>query len=155
MRIGIGYDIHKLGKGEKVTLGGIDIPFDKSLIGHSDADVLLHAICDAMLGAAGEGDIGVHFPDNDPLYKGISSIELLKRTHRIIEMRGFRISNVDSVLIAEKPRIAPYRDSMIKNIAVSLGIEPARVHIKATTNEGIGPVGREEGMAAYAVCLLD
>lgn len=154
MKIGIGYDIHRLGDERGVILGGVNIPFEKGLIGHSDADVLLHAICDAMLGAAGEGDIGVHFPDTDPLFKGISSIELLKKTNEIIEGRGFRVSNIDSVLIAEGPRVSPYRDAMIKEIATALRIEPRQIHIKATTSEGLGPVGRGEGIAAYAVCLL-
>lgn len=154
MRIGIGYDIHKFGSGKEVVLGGICIPFDKGLIGHSDADVLLHAICDAMLGAAGEGDIGVHFPDNNPLYRGISSIELLRKTNEIVGSKGYRVSNIDSVLVAERPKVSPYRDTMIKSIAAALGIEPAGVHVKATTNEGLGSIGREEGIAAYAVCLL-
>lgn len=154
MRVGIGFDIHKLGDGKVVTLGGVSIPFDKGLIGHSDADVLLHAICDAMLGAAGEGDIGIHFPDTDPQFRGISSIELLKKTTGIIEKGGYSVSNVDSVIIAEGPIISPYRDAMIKNIAAALGVGPHQVHVKATTSERLGPVGRGEGIAAYAVCLL-
>ncbi|MDD5434804.1 MAG: 2-C-methyl-D-erythritol 2,4-cyclodiphosphate synthase [Nitrospira sp.] len=154
MRIGIGYDIHKFGTGKEVVLGGICIPFDKGLIGHSDADVLLHAICDSMLGAAGEGDIGVHFPDNNPLYRGISSIELLRKTNEIVGSKGYRVSNIDSVLVTERPKVSPYRDTMIKSIAAALEIEPGEVHVKATTNEGLGSIGREEGIAAYAVCLL-
>ncbi len=154
MRVGVGFDIHRLEEGREVILGGVSIPFEKSLAGHSDADVLLHAICDAMLGAAGEGDIGVHFPNTDPLFKGISSIELLKKTNEIIEGRGYRVSNIDSVLIAEGPRISPYRDAMIKNIAMALRVEPNQIHIKATTSEGIGSLGRGEGIAAYVVCLL-
>lgn len=154
MKIGIGFDIHRLGDGREVILGGVRIPFDKGLIGHSDADVLLHAICDAMFGAAGEGDIGVHFPNTDPLYKGISSMELLKKTRDIIAGRGFRVSNIDSVVIAEGPKVSPYRDAMIKNIAAALEVEPGRVHVKATTGEGLGSIGRGEGIAAYAVCLL-
>lgn len=154
MRIGIGYDIHKLGIGEGVVLGGVHIPFEKGLIGHSDADVLLHAICDALLGAAGEGDIGVHFPDNNPDFKGISSIELLRKTNSIVGRKGYIVSNVDSVLVAEEPRVSPYRDTMIKNIATAMGIEPHQVHVKATTNEGLGSIGRGEGIAAYAVCIL-
>lgn len=154
MRIGIGFDIHRLGVGNILILGGVSIPFEKGLIGHSDADVLLHAICDAMLGAAGEGDIGVHFSDRDPQFKGISSIELLKKTNEIIESKGFRVSNIDSVIIAEQPRISPHRDAMIKNIAMALRVEPHQVHIKATTAEGLGSVGRGEGIASYATCLL-
>lgn len=154
MRVGIGFDIHRLEDGKEVVLGGVRIPFEKGLIGHSDADVLLHAICDAMLGAAGDGDIGVHFPNTDPLYKGISSMELLKKTKDIIAGRGFRVSNIDSVVIAEGPKVSPYRDVMIKNIAATLELEPDRIHVKATTGEGLGSVGRGEGIAAYAVCLL-
>ena len=154
MRVGIGFDIHRLEDGGGVILGGVRIPFEGALIGHSDADVLLHAICDAMLGAAGEGDIGVHFPNADPRLKDISSIELLKKTNKIIGDKGYRVSNIDSVLIAERPKISPYRDTMIKNIAGALEVEPQQVHVKATTGEGIGAIGRGEGIAAYAVCLL-
>lgn len=154
MRVGIGFDIHRLGEGNTVILGGVTIPFNKGLIGHSDADVLLHAICDAMLGAAGEGDIGVHFPDTDPAYKGISSIELMRRTNGIINGKGYRVSNIDSVVVAEAPKISPYRDAMIKNIAAVLGIDVHQVHVKATTSEGIGVIGRGEGISAHAVCLL-
>lgn len=154
MRIGIGYDIHKLGSGTDVVLGGVRIPFDKGLIGHSDADVLLHAICDAILGAAGEEDIGVHFPDSNPLFKGISSIELLRKTNHVAVSKGYRVSNLDSVIVAEEPKVSPYRNAMIKNISTALEIEPYNVHVKATTNEGLGSIGRGEGIAAYAVCLL-
>lgn len=154
MRVGTGYDIHKLEDGNGVVLGGVSIPFDRGLKGHSDADVLLHAVCDALLGAAAEGDIGVHFPDTDRSFKGISSIELLKRTHDIISKKGYTIANIDAVVIAEEPRISPYRETMKKNIASALNIEPEQVHVKATTSEGIGSVGRKEGIAAYAVCLL-
>lgn len=154
MRVGIGYDIHRFGEGESVTLGNVSIPFDRNLTGHSDADVLLHAICDAMLGAAGEGDIGIHFPNTDSSLKGISSIELLKRTMKIITLKGFSISNVDSVVIAEAPRILPFRDAMIKNIAAALAIDVNQVNVKATTSEGIGAIGRGEGIGAYAVCML-
>jgi len=154
MRVGIGYDIHRFGEGESVTIGNVSIPFDRSLTGHSDADVLLHAICDAMLGAAGEGDIGIHFPNTDFSLKGISSIELLKRTRKIITLKGFSISNVDSVVIAEAPRILPFRDAMIKNIAAAMEIDVNQVNVKATTSEGIGAIGRGEGIGAYAVCML-
>jgi len=154
MRVGIGFDIHRLGEGREVVLGGVKIAFERGLIGHSDADVLVHAICDALLGAAGEGDIGVHFPNTDPIYKGISSMELLKKTRDIVAGRGFQVSNIDSVVIAEGPKVSPYRDIMEKNIAAALGVEPDRIHVKATTAEGLGSIGRGEGIAAYAVCLL-
>lgn len=154
MRSGIGFDIHRFGEGDSVTLGNVSIPFHSRLIGHSDADVLLHAICDAMLGAAGEGDIGIHFPNTDASLKGISSIELLKRTKKIITLKGFSISNIDSVVIAEAPKILHYRDTMIKNIASALEIDVSHVNVKATTSEGIGAIGRGEGIGAYAVCML-
>ena len=154
MRTGIGFDIHRFGEGDAVILGNVCIPFDRKLIGHSDADVLLHAICDAMLGAAGEGDIGIHFPNTDISLKGISSIELLKRTKSIITGKGLCVSNLDSVVIAEAPRILPYRDAMINNIAKALDIEVSQVNVKATTSEGIGAIGKGEGISSYAVCLL-
>lgn len=154
MRAGIGFDIHRFEEGDSVILGNVCIPFNRKLAGHSDADVLLHAICDAMLGAAGEGDIGVHFPDTDLSLKGISSLELLKRTKNIIMRKGFCISNLDSVVIAEAPRILPYRDAMINNIAGALEIDVNQVNVKATTSEGIGAIGKGEGISAYAVCLL-
>ncbi len=154
MRAGIGFDIHRFGEGDSVILGNVCIPFDRKLTGHSDADVLLHAICDAMLGAAGEGDIGMHFPNTDLTLKGISSIELLKRTNNIISRKGFCISNLDSVIIAEAPKILPYRDAMIKNIAGALAIDVNLVNVKATTSEGVGAIGKGEGISAYAVCLL-
>ena len=154
MRTGIGFDIHRFGEGDAVILGNVCIPFDRKLIGHSDADVLLHAICDAMLGAAGEGDIGIHFPNTDISLKGISSIELLKRTKSIITGKGLCVSNLDSVVIAEAPKILPYRDAMINNIAKALDIEVSQVNVKATTSEGIGAIGKGEGISSYAVCLL-
>ncbi len=154
MRTGIGFDIHRFGEGDSVILGNVCIPFNRKLIGHSDADVLLHAICDAMLGAAGEGDIGIHFPNTDSSLKGISSIELLKRTKSIITQKGFCVSNLDSVVIAEAPKILPYRDAMINNIANALEIDVKQVNLKATTSEGIGAIGKGEGISAYAVCLL-
>ena len=153
-RVGIGYDIHRLVDGRKLVLGGVEIPFDKGLEGHSDADVLLHSICDAMLGAAGEGDIGIQFPNTDVSFKGISSLELLKRTKNIIMQKGFSVSNLDSVVIAEAPKILPYRDAMISNIAGALEIDISQVNVKATTSEGIGAIGKGEGISAYAVCLL-
>ena len=130
------------------------IPFSRKLTGHSDADVLLHAICDAMLGAAGQGDIGIQFPNTDVSLKGISSLELLKRTKNIIRQKGFSVSNLDSVVIAEAPKILPYRDAMISNIAGALEIDISQVNVKATTSEGIGAIGKGEGISAYAVCLL-
>ena len=142
MRTGIGFDIHRFGEGDAVILGNVCIPFDRKLIGHSDADVLLHAICDAMLGAAGEGDIGIHFPNTDLSLKGISSIELLKRTNKIIKKKGLCVSNLDSVVIAEVPRILPYREAMINNIAMALEIDESQVNVKATTSEGIGAIGK-------------
>ncbi|MCC6544045.1 MAG: 2-C-methyl-D-erythritol 2,4-cyclodiphosphate synthase [Nitrospirae bacterium] len=154
MRTGIGFDIHRFGEGDAVILGNVRIPFDKKLIGHSDADVLLHALCDAMLGAAGEGDIGIHFPNTDLSLKGISSIELLKRTNSIITQKGFCVSNLDSVIIAEAPRVLPYRDAMMGNIAKALEINVSQVNVKATTSEGIGAIGKGEGISAYAVCVL-
>ena len=154
MRTGIGFDIHRFGEGDVVILGNVCIPFNRKLIGHSDADVLLHAICDALLGAAGEGDIGIHFPNTHLSLKGISSIELLKRTKDIITKKGFCVSNLDSVVIAEAPKILAYRDDMIKNIASALEIDVSQVNVKATTSEGIGAIGMGEGISAYAVCLL-
>ena len=155
MRIGIGYDIHRFTKGKGFFLGGVYMPFDKSLEGHSDADVLLHAICDALLGAAGKGDLGEHFPDTDPAYKGISSSELLSQVKEIVNEEGYGISYIDSVIIAEAPKISPRKRDMIENIASILEIDPEQVHIKATTSEGIGALGKKEGIAAFAVCLLN
>lgn len=154
MRVGVGFDIHRFGEGDAVILGNVYIPYNRKLAGHSDADVLLHAICDAMLGAAGEGDIGIQFPNTDVSLKGISSLELLKRTKNIIRQKGFTVSNLDSVVIAEAPKILPYRDAMISNIAVALEIDISQVNVKATTSEGIGAIGKGEGISAYAVCLL-
>ena len=153
MRIGIGYDSHRLVEGRKLILGGVDIPFDRGLIGHSDADVLCHAIIDALLGAQGLGDIGNHFPDSDPRWKDASSIDLLSKIVAGIQQNGFAISWVDSVLILEKPKIAPYVRSMKENIS-NAGIPVEIINIKAKTNEGMGCIGRGEGIAAYAVCTL-
>ena len=153
MRIGIGYDSHRLVEGRKLILGGVDIPFDKGLIGHSDADVLCHAIIDALLGAQGRGDIGTHFPDSDPRWKNASSIDLLAKTVARIHQNGFSISWVDSVLILEQPKIIPYVKSMKENIS-GTGIPVEIINIKAKTNEGMGCIGRGEGIAAYAVCTL-
>ncbi len=154
MRIGIGYDVHKLGNGSSVTLGGVVIPHQQSLIGHSDADVIIHAIMDALLGAAALGDIGQHFPNTNPRYKGISSIELLKHVVQLIAKNNFKISNIDAMAIAEAPKLAPHIEQMREVIALACQIDKSCVSIKATTNEGIGFIGRGEGIAAQAVALL-
>lgn len=153
-RTGIGYDVHRLVEGRELVLGGVRIPYPVGLLGHSDADVLLHAICDAVLGAAGLGDIGRHFPDKDPAYAGISSLKLLARVGEMVREKGLTVANVDAVVVAENPRIAPYSDQMRANVAAALGIDSSWVNIKGTTTEGLGFAGRSEGMAAYAVALL-
>ncbi|HOX10042.1 MAG TPA: 2-C-methyl-D-erythritol 2,4-cyclodiphosphate synthase, partial [Candidatus Omnitrophota bacterium] len=147
MRAGLGYDIHRLVEGRKLFLGGVEIPYIKGLEGYSDADVLLHAICDAILGAMGKDDIGIHFPNNDPQYKGISSLELLHRVAELAAKEKFRIVNVDSTLIMEEPKIVPFKAKMRKTIASVLGIEELRVNVKATTQEGVGAIGRGEAIA--------
>lgn len=155
MRIGHGYDVHKLVEGRKCIVGGVDIPHDKGLLGHSDADVLLHAISDALLGAACLGDIGTHFPDTDPTYKGADSLLLLKEVVRLIGEQGYRVGNIDATILAQKPKMNPHIATMRANIAAACGIEPDRVNVKATTEEGLGFTGREEGIAAHAVALLE
>jgi 2-C-methyl-D-erythritol 2,4-cyclodiphosphate synthase len=155
MRIGHGYDVHPLVVGRDLILGGVKIPHSKGLQGHSDADVLIHAICDACLGAAGLGDIGRHFPDSDPQYKNIDSRKLLRNVKGAISERGLAVANIDSTLVAQAPRITPHLPQMIQNIAADLGITPERVNIKATTTEKLGFAGREEGIAAHAVALLE
>jgi 2-C-methyl-D-erythritol 2,4-cyclodiphosphate synthase len=155
MRVGFGYDIHPLVYGRDLILGGVKIPFDRGLQGHSDADVLCHAISDSILGAAALGDIGVYFPDNDPAFKGASSINLLKKTYTIIRKFKYQIVNIDTTIVAEAPKIMPYREGMIQNIAEALEMSPSYVSVKATTNEHLGPVGRGEAIAAYAVCLIE
>lgn len=155
MRIGNGYDVHKLVCGRKLILGGVDIPYEKGLLGHSDADVLLHAIMDALLGAAAQRDIGYHFPDNDLEYKGISSIDLLKRTAEIIKEKGYRIVNIDATIIAQRPRLRDHIDEMIENIAGALSVRKDDVNVKATTEEGLGFTGEGLGISAFAVCLID
>lgn len=155
MRVGFGYDVHRLVKGRPLVLGGIEIPFEKGLLGHSDADVLLHAVCDALLGAACLGDIGLHFPDSDPNYKGVASTMLLAETRKIIRQKGFIIINIDATLVAEAPKIAPYRDQMVTSIAEILGIGKDQVSVKATTTEGLGITGRGEGMAAMCTASLE
>ena len=155
MRIGHGYDVHKLQTGDHVFLGGVKIPFNKSLIAHSDGDVLLHSICDAILGAAGQGDIGRHFPDTDPLYAEISSRILLTKVGDLVGLKGFSISNIDATVICEGPKITPFSTQMIENIANDLKIDRTRINIKGTTTEKLGFIGRGEGIAAVAVCILD
>ena len=154
MRIGMGYDVHRLTEGRELILGGVLIPFEKGLLGHSDADVVVHAIMDALLGAAALGDIGQHFPDTDPQYKGISSVLLLKHVGALLEEHGFTIGNIDATIIAQRPKLAPYRPAMVKNVAEALGISEDQVCIKATTEEGLGFTGRQEGIAAQAITLL-
>jgi 2-C-methyl-D-erythritol 4-phosphate cytidylyltransferase/2-C-methyl-D-erythritol 2,4-cyclodiphosphate synthase len=153
-RNGFGYDSHRFASNRKLILGGIKIPFDKGLQGHSDADALIHAICDSLLGAAGCGDIGRHFPDNDPEYKNISSIILLKKVKKIIESNGFSINNVDATVVMEMPRLAPYAAQMVSNIALALDITETSVNIKAKTNEGMGFIGKNEGVAAFATATV-
>lgn len=154
MRVGSGYDIHRLVQGRKLVLGGVTIPFEKGLLGHSDADVVLHALCDALLGAAGLGDIGQHFPDTDPSFKGISSMELLARTFQLIRDKGFCVNNVDATVLAEAPRLAPHCSAMQANIAGLLELEYGDVNIKATTMEGLGAIGKGEAIAATCVVTL-
>ncbi len=154
MRIGMGYDVHRLVEGRKLIMGGVEIPYEKGLLGHSDADVLLHAVMDALLGAAALGDIGRHFPDTDPAYKGISSIELLKHVGNLLEENRFLIENIDATIIAQAPKMRPHIDRMRENIAAALGIETAQVNVKATTEEGLGFTGSGEGISSQAICML-
>jgi len=155
MRIGMGYDVHRLVEGRKLVLGGVTIPFEKGLLGHSDADVLIHAVCDALLGAAGLGDIGMHFPDSDPRLKDISSIIILTKTVEMLNARGFRVINLDSTIMAEAPKISPYKKTMEENIARAIEIEPEYVNIKGTTFESLGMIGKGEGIAAICVALIE
>ena len=154
-RIGQGTDIHRLVEGRKLILGGVEIPWEKGLLGHSDADVICHALSNALLGAIGEGDIGRHFPDSDPRYKGASSIELLRVVMTLVKERGFRVGNADLTILAEKPKLSPYKEAIRQNLAAELDVNPNDVNIKATTSEKMGFVGREEGMMAEAVVLLE
>ena len=154
MRIGMGYDVHKLVEGRKLILGGVEIPYEKGLLGHSDADVLLHAIMDALLGAAALGDIGKHFPDTDPAYKGISSIRLLEHVADLLEEHQFLIENIDATIIAQRPKMRPYIDTMRENIAKALKIEADQINVKATTEEGLGFTGTGEGISSQAICSL-
>ncbi|MDI6732284.1 MAG: 2-C-methyl-D-erythritol 2,4-cyclodiphosphate synthase [Candidatus Margulisbacteria bacterium] len=154
MRIGIGYDVHKLKKGRKLIVGGVTIPHVKGLLGWSDGDVLLHAIIDAVIGAMGEGDIGRHFPSGDKTYKGISSLKLLKFVAELMRERGYAVNNIDSTVVAEEPKIAPYIEKMRKSIAECLEISPNLINIKGKTEEGLGFTGRKIGISAYAICMI-
>lgn len=155
MRIGHGYDVHKLVEDRDLILGGVKIPFEKGLLGHSDADVLLHAVSDALLGAAGLRDIGYHFPDTDPAYQGADSLKLLYQVAKKVADKGYRISNVDVTLIAQRPKVGKYILQMVQNIAQTIEIDPDRVNVKATTEEGLGFTGNLEGISCHAVCLLE
>jgi 2-C-methyl-D-erythritol 2,4-cyclodiphosphate synthase len=155
MRIGYGYDVHPLGAGRKLILGGVEIPHSKGLQGHSDSDVLVHAICDALLGAMGEGDLGRHYPSSDPRYKGISSLKLLEDVMNKLQAKGYRVANIDTVIVAQAPRLAPHLAAMQKKMAEAAGIEPDRVNVKVKSGEGLDAAGREEGMIAHAVCLIE
>jgi 2-C-methyl-D-erythritol 2,4-cyclodiphosphate synthase len=155
MRVGMGYDVHKLVENRNLIIGGVSIPYEKGLLGHSDADVLLHAIMDSLLGAAALGDIGKHFPDTEPQYKGASSIKLLMHVGELIYQKGYKIGNIDATIIAQKPKMAPYIAEMIKNIAEALKIENDKINIKATTEEGLGFTGTGEGISSQSICLIE
>lgn len=155
MRVGMGYDVHKLTEGRKLILGGVEISYEKGLLGHSDADVLLHAIMDALLGAASLGDIGKHFPDTDPAYKGISSIKLLEHVGKLLDDRMYVIENIDATIIAQRPKMRPHIEQMEKNIAEALHIETNQVNVKATTEEGLGFTGSGEGISSQAICAIE
>ena len=155
MRIGYGYDVHRLVEGRDLILGGVKIPYELGLLGHSDADVLLHAVSDALLGAAGMGDIGKHFPDTDPAYKGADSLKLLQIVGEKVTLAGYRVSNIDVTMIAQKPKLRPYIQQMEQNIAAALGVDAGRVNVKATTEERLGFTGEGLGMSCHAVCLLE
>ena len=154
IRIGTGYDVHRFSDGRPLVLGGVTIPFEKGLAGHSDADVLIHAVCDALLGALALGDIGKHFPSTDPKYKNVSSITLLNEVATMVSSRGYRVNNIDSVIVAEEPRMSPYAEQMRKNIADAVGVNLGQVSVKSTTTERLGFAGRKEGIAAQALALL-
>ena len=155
IRVGHGYDVHRLTEGRRLILGGMDIPWEKGLLGHSDADVLTHAVIDALLGAAGLGDIGKHFPDNDPAYAGADSLKLLEQVMALLRENGYAVGNVDATVLAQRPKLAPYIPRMRENLARVMGVEPAQVNVKATTEEGLGFTGSGEGMAAHAVALIE
>ena len=154
MRIGHGYDVHRLGPGRDLVLGGVHIPYERGLLGHSDADVLLHAVMDALLGAAGMRDIGLHFPDTDPMYKGADSMELLRRVGQMLRRAGYGVGNIDVTMIAQHPKLKDYIPKMAENIAAALGTDASRVNVKATTEEHLGFTGTGEGMSCHAVCIL-
>ena len=154
MRVGIGFDLHPFGEGRPLILGGVKIPSEKGLLGHSDADCLTHALCDALLGALGKGDLGSHFPDTDPRYKGISSLLLLEEVVKMARREGWEVENVDATIVAQGPRLAPYLSQMEERIARTLRVEPGKVNVKATSPEALGALGREEGIGALAVVLL-
>ena len=154
-RSGIGYDLHRLEAGRKLVLGGIEVPFDKGPLGHSDGDVLSHALCDALLGAAGLGDIGTHFPDTDPKWKGASSLLFLEHTRKLLDERRLRISHLDAVVICERPKLGPHFPAMRAALAKSLGIAPEQINLKAKTNEGVGEIGRGEALAAHVIATLE
>ena len=154
MRVGMGYDVHKLTENRDLILGGVKIPWEKGLLGHSDADVLIHAVMDALLGAAALGDIGRHFPDTDPEYKGISSVKLLLHVAELLKEHGYEVGNIDATIIAQKPKMAPHIPQMRKNMAEALGIPESKINVKATTEEGLGFTGSGEGISSQAICLL-
>jgi 2-C-methyl-D-erythritol 2,4-cyclodiphosphate synthase len=154
MRVGLGYDVHKLVSERKLILGGVEINYEKGLLGHSDADVLVHAIMDSLLGAAALGDIGVHFPDSDPKYKGISSLQLLEKVSKIIDKEGFEVGNIDATIVAQKPKMSPYIKTMRENISSSLNIPVDKINIKATTEEGLGFTGSCDGISAQSICCI-
>ena len=155
MRVGMGYDVHRLTAGRKLILGGVEIPYGKGLLGHSDADVLVHAVMDALLGAAALGDIGKHFPDTDPEYEGVSSIRLLEHVGRLLDEKGYVIENIDAAIVAQRPKMRPYIEQMRENIATALRIETDQVNVKATTEEGLGFTGTGEGISSQAVCAVE
>ena len=155
MRVGMGYDVHKLVEGRRLVLGGVEIPYEKGLLGHSDADVLVHAVMDALLGAAALGDIGKHFPDTDPAYEGADSMKLLEEVRKLLDEHNFMIGNVDATVIAQRPKLAPYIEMMRENIAARLLIDKNQVNVKATTEEGLGFTGQGQGISSQAICLLE
>ena len=154
-RSGIGYDLHRLAEGRRLIVGGVEIPFEKGSLGHSDGDVLCHAICDALLGAASLGDIGTHFPDTDPKWKGAASLRFLEHIRELLQERGFRISHIDAVVILERPKLGPHFPAMREAIAKSLGIKPEQINLKAKTNEGTGEIGRGEALAAHTIATIE
>jgi 2-C-methyl-D-erythritol 2,4-cyclodiphosphate synthase len=155
MRIGYGFDVHPMGPGRKLILGGIDIPHSQGLLGHSDSDVLVHAVCDALLGAMGEGDLGRHYPSSDSKYKGMSSLKLLEDVMTKLKAKGYRVGNIDTVIVAQAPRLGPHLAAMQNKMAEAAGIDPDQVNVKVKSGEGLDAVGKEEGMIAHAVCLIE